>query len=487
MIPVADWADIRRMYYADHLSKRKIAKRLGVHRDTVSAAIAAEQPPEYKREPRGSKLDPYKPKIQALLKETPDLSAVRLQEILEGEGYQGKISLLKQYVQQVRPQFKPPLAFVRMTYAPGEYGQIDWAEMPDRVLHQGILCKVYAFVMVLCYSRELYIEFSLATQLNDFLRCHQNALRFFGGSPKTNIYDNLTSVVITRQGTEVTFNESFLALAGHYCFEPKACWPYRPNEKGVVERPIDYLKRNFWAGRTFHNFDDVVTQGRVWLEHANQRLHGTLKERPCDRFAYERTSLTSLPTQSLNTDWILYPRVTKDCVIRVATNDYSVPWQLARQQVEVRVDAQTVRIYHAGKSIAEHARAYGKYRQISNPQHYAGLWNRQPSAHFLRVRQTYQEIYGAIGERFFQGLSRATLHLEQALSDLVSLPEIYRREDVQRAMEWAMNQGRFDPAMVRLLLIPAPSTRPVPIPVAVTPDVELRDLAVYDALTAGAR
>lgn len=369
MIPVADWAEIRRMYYADHLSKRKIAKRLDVHRDTVSAAIAAEQPPEYKREPRGSKLDPYKPKIQVLLKETPDLSAVRLQEILEGEGYLGKISLLKHYVQQVRPQFKPPAAFVRMTYAPGEYGQIDWAEMPDRVMHQGILCKVYAFVMVLCYSRELYIEFSLATQLNDFLRCHQNALGCFGGSPKTNVYDNLTSVVATRRGTEVTFNESFLALAGHYCFEPKACWPYRPNEKGVVERPIDYLKRNFWAGRTFRDFEDVVAQGRGWLEHANQRLHGTLKERPCDRFAYERNSLTPLPTQSLNTDWILYPRVTKDCVIRVATHDYSVPWQLARQQVEVRVDAQAIRIYHEGKVVAEHARSYGKYRQISNPQH----------------------------------------------------------------------------------------------------------------------
>jgi len=487
MIPVADWADIRRMYYADHLSKRKIAKRLDVHRDTVSAAIAAEQPPAYKREPRGSKLDPYKSKIQVLLKETPDLSAVRLQEILEGEGYLGKISLLKQYVQQVRPQFKPPAAFVRMTYAPGEYGQIDWAEMPDRVMHHGNLCKVYAFVMVLCYSRELYIEFSLATQLNDFLRCHQNALRCFGGSPKTNVYDNLTSVVATRRGTEVTFNENFLALAGHYCFESKACWPYRPNEKGVVERPVDYLKRNFWAGRTFRDFDDVVAQGRVWLEHANQRLHGTLKERPCDRFAYERTSLTPLPIQLLNTDWVLFPRVTKDCVIRVATNDYSVPWQLARQQVEVRIDAQMVRIYHEGKVVAEHARSYGKYRQISNPQHYAGLWNRQPSAHFLRVRQTYQEIYGAIGERFFQGLSRATLHLEQALSDLVSLPETYRREDIERALEMAMNQGRYDPALIRLLLIPAPSTRPVPIPVAVLTDVEIRDLTVYDALAAGVR
>jgi len=453
----------------------------------VSAAIAAEQPPQYEREPRGSKLDLYKPNIQALLNETPDLSAVRRQEILEGEGYQGKISILKQYVQQVRPQFKPPEAFLRMTYAPGEFGQVDWAELPDRVLHQGVPCKVYAFVMVLCYSRELYVEFSLATQLSDFLRCHQNALRVFGGSPKTNVYDNLTSVVLTRRGADVTFNENFLAFAGHSCFEPKACWPYRPNEKGVVERPIDYLKRNFWAGRTFRDFDDVIAQGRRWLERANQRIHGTLKERPGDRFAYECTMLTPLPTASLHTDWVLFPRVTKDCVIRVATNDYSVPWRLARQRVEVRVDARAVRIYHEGKLAAEHARSYGKYRQISNPQHYAGLWNRKPSAHLVRVHQLYRETYGEVGERFFQGLSRATIHLEQALADLVARSETYRREDVQRAMEWAMQQGRSDPAVVRLLLIPAPTTRPAPLSVALSPEVEGRDLAVYDALAGGVR
>jgi transposase len=358
MIAVAYWAEIRSLYYAEKLSKRKIAKKLHVHRNTVTAALASEQPPKYEREPRGSILDPYKPKIQILLKETPDLSAVRIQEILEGEGYPGRITILRDYLREVRPRFQPPEVFLRMIYSPGEYGQVDWAEMPDPVLYQDTWCKVYAFVMALCYSRQLYVEFSLATQLPDFLRCHQNALRFFGGLPKTNVYDNLTSVVLTRRGADVIFHDTFLAFAGHYCFEPKVCWPYRPNEKGVVERPINYLKRNFWAGRTFRDFADLVAQGRLWLARANQRIHGTLKERPCDRFAYERAFLTPLPNSSFNTDWVLFPRVTKDCVVRVATNDYSVPWPLARQRVEVRVDAHTVRIYYQGQLAAEHARSY---------------------------------------------------------------------------------------------------------------------------------
>ncbi|MGZ4032833.1 MAG: IS21 family transposase [Tumebacillaceae bacterium] len=487
MVTVADWAEIRRLYYAERLSKRRIAKRLHVHRNTVTVAIAAEQPPQYEREPHGSKLDLYKPKIQSLLKETPDLSAVRIQEILEGEHYAGKITILKDYLREVRPQFKPPEAFLRMIYSPGEYGQVDWAEMPDPVRYQDLMCKVYAFVMVLCYSRELYIEFSLATQLNDFLRGHQNALRAFGGSPKTNVYDNLTSVVLTRRGADVTFNETFLAFAGHYCFAPKACWPYRPNEKGVVERPIDYLKRNFWAGRTFRDWADLVAQGQAWLARANQRIHGTLKERPCDRFTYEQAFLTPLPHGSVNTDWLLFPRVTKDCVVRVATNDYSVPWRLARQPVEVRVDAHSVRVYQQGQCAAEHARFYGKYGQILNPQHYEGLWNRKPSARFLRSERLYRQAYGEVGARFFQGLAHATPHLEAALTDLLALQETYPCADIQCAMEGALQRGRCDPAVVRLLLMPTPTLRPVPISVPVAAEVEVRDLAVYDALMAGGR
>ncbi len=487
MLLVDTWGEIRRLYYAEKMPKRKIAKKLHVHRDTVTAAIASEQPPQYEREPRGSQLDPFKPKIKTLLEEAPDLSGVRVQEILEGEGYQGKVSILRDYLREVRAQLKPPEAFVRMTYAPGEYGQVDWATMPAPVLWQGVLCKVNAFLMVLCYSRLLYVEFSLATQLSDFLRCHQNALHYFGGAPKTTVYDNLTSVVLTRRGADVTFNETFLGFAGHCCFAPKACWPYRPNQKGTVERPVDYLKDNFWAGRHFRDLDDLGVQGRDWLTRANQRIHGTLKERPIDRFQHERAFLTPLPTTPFDTDWVLFPRVTKDCVVRVATNDYSVPWRLARQRVQVRVDARTVRVYHEGQLAAQHARSYAKYAQILDSKHYEGLWSRQPSAKFQRLQQAYHSAYGEVGERFFQGLSRATPHLEAALADLVALQETYRRADIQRAIGWAMGQGRFEPAVVHLLLMPAPAVRPAPLPATVDLEVQVRDLAVYDALTGGAR
>ena len=232
-----------------------------------------------------------------------------------------------------------------MEYQPGEYGQIDWGEMPDPVLWQGHWCQVNAFMMVLCYSRLLYVEFSLGTKLPDFLRCHQNGMHFFGAVSKCCVYDNLSSVVKRRRGTDITLNETFQHFAGYYCFRVHPCWPGAANQKGAVERPIDYVKQNFWAGRYFADFDDLVRQCQVWLnETANVRVHSITRQRPVDRFEQERSHLLPLPTEPFDTDWVLYPKVSKDCVVRVDTNDYSVPWQVAqrhlRQPLEVRVDGQ---------------------------------------------------------------------------------------------------------------------------------------------------
>jgi hypothetical protein len=221
--------------------------------------------------------------------------------------------------------------------------------MPDPVLWQGYLCKANAFVMVLCYSRLLDVEFSLATKLADFLRCHQNALRFFGGAPKTCVYDNLSSVVKRRRGTDITLNETFQQFAGYHYFQVHPCWPGAANQKGTVERPIDYIANNFWAGRYFADFDDLVRKGQAWvMGTANARIHSTTRRRPVEHFEEERGHLLALPAEPFDTDWVLYPKVRKDCVVRVDTNDCSVPWKYAQrhrdQAVEVRVDSQWVRI-----------------------------------------------------------------------------------------------------------------------------------------------
>jgi transposase len=365
VISVERWAEIRRLYWVEHLSQRAIARRLGMHRKSVWRAIHAKEVPRYRCPPRPSILDPYKPLIENMLREEPRLSGVRIKEQLEAEGYQGGITILRDYLVQVRPRFLPPPAYQRSEYLPGAIGQVDWAEMPDRVEGE----KVFAFCMVLGYSRLLYVEFCRRAGREQFLRAHRRALEYFGGSPRTVAYDNLKTVVQRRCGRQVAFDPIFLGFAGTYCFAPHACWPGEPHEKGLVERPIGYLKKNFWAGRRFRDFTDLQAQGRTWLEQANRRLHATLRERPLDRWAQERSHLLPLPPVPYDTDGVAWVRVSRDGFVRFDTNDYSVPPGLAGQLLEVRAQDATVRVLRGGIVIAAHHRCYRRHQTIYDAAH----------------------------------------------------------------------------------------------------------------------
>ena len=488
MLNVEDWAEIRRLYKVDKLSKRAIARRLDIHRDTVSKALANDKGPSYKkRKQKESLLEPYKAKIHALLGQDPTLSGVRIYEIIEPEGYQGQMTILRDYLRQVRPEYKLREVYLRMSYEPGQYGQVDWGEMPDPVLWQGHLCKVYAFVMVLCYSRLMYLEFSLSSQLYDFLRCHQNGLTFFGGSAKSWVYDNMTSVVKQRKGKAVTFNETFSHFAGYYAFRPHPCWPGAPNQKGAVERPIDYIKGNFWSGRHFVDFDDLGEQGHWWLHHkANARVHRTTRQVPQKQFEVEREQLLPLPIEAYDTDWVLYPRVSKDCVVRVQSNDYSVPWQAARRHrhLEVRVDGQWVRVMEGDDEIACHARCYAKHQQILDRSHYNGLWQSRAGAAFARLEKGFLTAYGQVGHQFYAGLGRKTERLKAALQAILKLERQYAHADIMAALQMAVAHRYFDPLAVEYLLrvgsLKAEPPPPMPILDEVT--VEQRALSSYDQL-----
>lgn len=492
MISVQDWAEIRRLYKVEKMSKRAISRHLGIHRNTVTRALQLEEPPKYERKARASILDPYKPKIHALLAENPKLRGVRVFEIIEEEGYPGQISTVRDFLRQVRPLYNPQPVYIRMEYQPGQYGQIDWGEMPDPVLWQGHLCKVQAFVMVLCYSRLLYVEFSLATKLHDFLRCHQNALQFFGAVPTSCVYDNLSSVVKRRRGTDITLNEAFQHFAGYYCFQVHPCWPGAPNQKGAVERPMDYITGNFWAGRYFADFDDLDRQRWDWLNgKANVRLHSITRQRPIDRFEEERSHLLALPAEPFDTEWVLHPKVSKDCVVRVDTNDYSVPWWVAqqrvRQPIEVRVDERWVRIMHQGDETARHPRCYAKHQQIINRAHYDGLWQDRAAAAFATLEKGFLEAYGQVGRHFYTGLGRKTERLKAAMEAILRLERQYPHEDIVAALEVAVQHSYFDAAAVQYLLHTA---KAISVTGTVTPtdldvSVEERALETYDLLYGG--
>lgn len=489
MLKVEEWAEVRRLHKVEGLSQRAISRRLGLNRRTVAKALASPAPPRYERSSSGSILDPYKPKIHALLAEDPKLRAVRILELIEPDGYLGKISLVRNFVREIRPLYQPQRVFLRMEYDPAEYAQVDWGEMPDRVLWQGHWCKVHAFLLVLCYSRLLYLEFSLGTKLWDLLRCHRHAFQAIGGVPKACVYDNLSSVVKRRRGTDITLNETFQHFAGHYCFQVHPCWPGEAHQKGAVEKPVDYVKGNFWAGRYFADYLDLQRQGRRWQDHtANVRVHSITRQRPVDRFLVEKETLLPLPSEPFDTDWVLSPKVSKQCLVRVDTNDYSVPRECYRQSIEVRVDDQSVRIKLRGKEIARHARCYGHYQAIIDREHQDTIRESRTMRRFTLLKRGFLTAYGMVGHHFYEGLSRRTDLLTTALRQLLELEQTYPHQDILVALEAVMRQGSYDPAAVKYWLMFASQpvvTPPTPVPDTAHIPVEERDLRVYDGLIGG--
>jgi transposase len=293
-----------RHYLEQGTSKSALARQLGVHRDTIHRWIRdGELDRDLDRElvrygprrPVATKLDAYKPIVEARLAAYPQLSAVRLLVEIRAAGYTGGYSQLKAVVRQLRP-VPPPETVVRFETPPGRQGQVDFAEF------RFPWGKRYALLVVLGYSRVLWCRFGPRQDMRTLLTGLEDAFLAFGGVPQELLFDQMKAV-ITRdmrlQGGALVHNLEFLRFAHHWGFTPRACRPYRAQTKGKVERPVRYVRENLVYGRTFLNDGDLAHQCTDWLTRvANVRVHGTTQERPCDRLERdERTQLQPLPAR----------------------------------------------------------------------------------------------------------------------------------------------------------------------------------------------
>lgn len=306
MVPVIKW-EIRvllRHLLDQGLSKAAIARQVGVNRRTIGRWIAegkldrdarTGEVPQPLRQSRPPKLEPFKPIIRARLERYPELTAVRLFDELKAAGYSGGISQLKAYVAQVRP--KPaPEPLVRFETEPGHQAQVDFAEF---TFPWG---KRYALLLVLGYSRLLWLRFYPKQDMRTLFEGLEEAFAFFGGVPREILFDQMASVItrdLRSQGGRLVENAEFLRFAAHCGFRVRACRPYRAKTKGKVERPIRYVRESFVYARDFVSDEDLNAQAGLWLRGvANVRAHRTTKEKPLERFARdEHQALLALPAR----------------------------------------------------------------------------------------------------------------------------------------------------------------------------------------------
>jgi len=335
----------------DGVSIRDMARITGFSRNTVRKWLRQEQLlTDLGPKKRPGKLEGHKDYVVARMGEGIT-NAVRILRELRGRGYTGNITILKDFMHPLRPAF-PSKATLRYETLPGDQAQVDFGTFS--YVTGDTKRRIYAFSMVLSYSRLLYMEFVEKQDLSTLVMCHQRAFEALGGVPRRVLYDNMRTCVAGRdENGQVRWNPRFLDFARLCGFNPNACWPYRAKTKGKVESSIKYLRQSFWPV-TFTDLEDLNQQAAAWLNSvANIRIHGTTKERPCDRAKQEQ--LTPVASRlALGRLLEEERRVSQDGFISHLGARYGVPWQYAGRVVTLRIRDGALEIYLGERRIASH-------------------------------------------------------------------------------------------------------------------------------------
>jgi transposase len=487
---VALWAEIRRLAEIERLSGSAISRRLRCSRHTVAAALKLDRPPLRQAARRASILDPYKAKVDALLAKSPELSAERIrEEIARGpEGYTGSVISVRRYLRTVRPA--RGRVYQEVHYEPAQAMQIDWGEC-GRVQIGATTRKVSVFVAVLCYSRLMYIEFTLSQRKAEFYRALVNALNFFGGSPRAIIFDNLKAAVLNGSGRSACFHPEFLALCGHFCMQPIACERRDPESKGIVERGVRYVKQNALAGRAeeLTHFEDYLALAPRWLDQvANARIHETTRERPVDRLQNERSLLRKLPAVPFNTDEVVPAVVTPHARIEFDGNRYSTPPGLTRRPVTIRASRDELRVLHEGQVVAQHVRCYERGQLIVLSDHRLAALTLRQRSRAAAVEEEFDAL-GPEARQFHLHLKSQPVKTGVHLRRLLGLARLYGAAEVLAAISRALELATYDAAYVENLLLAQRRRRQLPTPTLPTPqrrelideiELEPADPAFYD-------
>jgi transposase len=345
--------------YRQGVSVSVIARRVGLDRKTVRRYIARGlEPPVYgPRKPRVTQLQRFESYLRERLAAFPELTGRRLHRELRELGYSGSYSTLTDFLRDIRPPTAPEFER-RFETPPGRQAQVDFAHFRTVFTEApGSERVLWLFSFVLGHSRMMWGRFVLRQDMQTLLRCHAAAFEALGGVPAEILYDRMRTV-FHREDTEgghIVYNATLRAFAEHYGYQPRACRPYRAKTKGKVERPFRYVREDFFLGGCFRNLDDLNAQFRHWLDEvANRRTHATTHRVVAEHFAEEQPKLLALPAGPFQAVLRLERRITRDGMVSVGGNLYSVPDGARRRMVEVQASAGEVRILEQDQVIARH-------------------------------------------------------------------------------------------------------------------------------------
>jgi transposase len=451
--------EIVRLWYGGS-SRRRIALQLGVSRYRVDKVLAAhqrnrlkgmtaDQLPRPKRR-RARALDTYEPALTQLLKRYPNITAVRAHEELQKLGFSGSYNAVKRGLRELRPgKIIEPVR--RFETGPGEQAQMDYSTYTIPFTQEG-LRRTHLFSYLLGYSRRQYLRFVESQDFPTTIREHVRAFEHLDGVAATCLYDNLKVVVTGYDGDEPVYNTRFLAFATHYGYRPWACRPRRSQTKGKVERPFDYVEKNLLNGRTFSTLEHLNEVTQWWLENvADVRIHRETHQSPRERHQEELAHLIPLPDQPYDTAEVVYRCVNSEGLIVYCQNYYSVPARYLGLMLPVRITDQDVIIY--GPHLEELARHRRSPRDVTGQT--TRLAEHERTKDEAGESETLQQRYAELGElagRFLEGLLRRRRYGKDEAQKILSLLEMYSRQDLIAALERAARYGAYSRSAIERIL-----------------------------------
>jgi transposase len=457
------------------LTPPQIARKLSLDERTVEKWLLLPRFAQQHRSGRKSKIDPFKAQVVQWLESHP-YTAVQIMQRLVEQGYDGGYSIVKDYVRKIRP--KKNKAFLSLFFAPGECAQVDWGSF-GTVPVGNTTRRLSFFVMVLCYSRRMYVEFTVCQSLEHFLACHQNAFEYFGAVPRRIMVDNLKSAVLKHAlGQAPVLNPKYLDFANHHGFGISPCAVGRGNEKGRVESGVGYVKKNFLSGLSISDFKLINPAGRIWLNTvANVRVHAQTGQKPIHRFNEEKSALLPLPAAPYDAANIATVRACRQFRVTLDTNRYSVPAEYAGQLVTLKSYPDRICVYDQQKLIARHVRSYERRMDFELPDHVRPLLAERKKARDQKIFMTFLNL-SAKAHDYFEQLGQRRLNPMHHVRKIVALSEIHGADAVARAMDDAFYFAAFSCEYIANLLEQRARSRPVPSALMLTRRQDLLELTV---------
>ena len=483
-------AQILRYYHVEKWRLNTIAVQLGVHHTTVQRVLAQAGLPRPGPAVRPSAVDPYVPLIVETLRRFPRLTASRLFVMACERGFAGSASQFRHRVALVRPR-PPAEAYLRLRTLPGEQMQCDWGHFGH--LQVGRARRpLMAFVMVLSYSRAIYLRFFLDARMSSFLAGHAGAFAAFGGVARVVLYDNLRSAVLERQDDAIRFHPTLLAFAAHHRYEPRPVAPARGNEKGRVERAIRYVRDAFFAARTVTDLATLNAEAAAWCAGpaSQRRCPEDIELSVAAALAQEQPLLLPLPANPFDRHERGLVRIGKTPYARFDLNDYSVPHTQVCRQLTVLADTERVRLVDGATVVAEHARSYDRGAQIEDPAHLAALGEHKRAARRHRVSDALINAVPAIRALLVRAAARGH-NLGSITAALQRLRQQCTIAELAAAVQDALARDVPHPNAVRLALERHREQRAQPPATVVTLPAHLQqrdvivrhhNLAAYDRL-----